>query len=262
MPNPFLRPAAGVLASLALVAIGLFVRRSAGATDGDLPIGEASVLAGLMTFGAGTALSAVGRAVAAVTPSVMTGGTLLIGLTFAAGATDEPVAFLAGSAVVAAATVICTWRPISTSAASPASALARPMSADETPAAVQVLCPADEPTGDDTGSDRESPGEFSSTLVRSRQGSEVVLRGRLAFSVPAGEQVHAVHVPLWPPLPSDPQVECDLAGLEGRVRVTLAKAYGLRVEIRLTEPVDEPLDGGLSFTARCGLREAGSQVAA
>ena len=81
--------------------------------------------------------------------------------------------------------------------------------------------------------------------------------GRLVdFEIAAGQTVQTLHVPVWPPLSGEPDVRCELEGLDGRVRVALAKPYGLRLEIRLVEPIDEPLSGAVRFVAETRPRPA------
>jgi hypothetical protein len=91
-------------------------------------------------------------------------------------------------------------------------------------------------------------------LSRSAAGGRERIDGLLRFEVPAGDVAAILHVPLWPPLAGDPVVTCELEELDGRVRVPLAKAHGFRIEVRIPEPVDEPLEGVVRFTAEC--REA------
>ncbi len=245
MPNPPFRLPIGVLTALGVVALGLFMRRAGGAVVGDLPIGETAVFAALLTFAAAAAL----RALRSVATPIISAATFLTGLTFVAGATAEPLSFLAGLAVVVTATAIGSQRSPTERSEPRIESPAQPSAAVEPPP-----LPVE---------DAREPVENSAAIFRrSRRGDAVGLEGTLAVTVPAGEQVHAVHVPLWPPLPSDPVVQCELTDLEGRVRVTLAKSYGLRLEIRLSEAIDEPLDGELRFIARARLDETGDHVAA
>jgi hypothetical protein len=47
-----------------------------------------------------------------------------------------------------------------------------------------------------------------------------------------------------------------LEGIEGRVRVPLAKPYGFRMEVRVPEAIDEPLAGIVRFFAESRTTEA------
>lgn len=73
----------------------------------------------------------------------------------------------------------------------------------------------------------------------------------MRFEIPAGDGAHTLHVPLWPPLAGEPAVTCELHEIDGRVQVPVTKPYGLRIEVRVPEPVDEPLAGVVRFVAEC-----------
>ena len=90
----------------------------------------------------------------------------------------------------------------------------------------------------DPESAEESPGTFddpaTSQALSRRQTAmgecvEVLLRIRF---VP-GEREVALHIPLWPSLSADPDVECEpLDNGDIELRVTSARTYGVRIEAR------------------------------
>jgi len=76
------------------------------------------------------------------------------------------------------------------------------------------------------------------TRRRLPNGGEMV-EGAVRIELGESDKVGVAHLVFSPPLPHDPEAECHLiSDFDGRVRITIAKAYGLRIEARLSgEPV-------------------------
>jgi hypothetical protein len=82
-------------------------------------------------------------------------------------------------------------------------------------------------------------------------GSECI-RGRLHVTVSAGARSGAGHVGFCPPLASPPtvQVSTDYDAVEAIVTAAEVLPWGVRVECRLDEPAEEPLDIPVDLSAR------------
>lgn len=69
------------------------------------------------------------------------------------------------------------------------------------------------------------------------EGETIEVQARLRFE--HGQREAALHLPLWPPLEADPQVECEpLESADVELRITAAARYGIRLEARLDSPAD------------------------
>lgn len=78
-------------------------------------------------------------------------------------------------------------------------------------------------------------------ITRSYQGEweRIAARMRLAFSV--GQRVAVTHIAFCPPLASAPELEAEVTdGPDAAVSLTNVQTFGLRMEVRLSEPMDEP----------------------
>jgi hypothetical protein len=74
----------------------------------------------------------------------------------------------------------------------------------------------------------------SMTRRRLSDGGEMV-EGSVRIELGASDKVGVAHLAFSPPLPHDPEAECHLiSDFDGRVRITTSKAYGLRIEARLS----------------------------
>jgi hypothetical protein len=72
------------------------------------------------------------------------------------------------------------------------------------------------------------------TRRRLADGGEVI-EGAVRIDLDPAEKVGVAHIVFSPPLCGDPRAECHLlSDFDGRVRVTAAKSYGLRIEARLS----------------------------
>jgi hypothetical protein len=66
-------------------------------------------------------------------------------------------------------------------------------------------------------------------------GGEAV-EGSIRIQFESGERSAVAHISFIPPLPDRPRAECQvLVDFEGRVRIGVAQAYGLRIEARRSE---------------------------
>jgi hypothetical protein len=102
----------------------------------------------------------------------------------------------------------------------------------------------------------DDPGDSTISLARSHRDGIERVEGSMSLAFAANEAQKSLHVPLWPPLATEPSVECELEGLDGRVRVALAKRHGFRIDVRLPEAPDEPLHGTLRFVATASCASA------
>jgi hypothetical protein len=70
------------------------------------------------------------------------------------------------------------------------------------------------------------------TRRRLANGGEVI-EGAVRIELHPSEKVGVAHLAFVPPLSGDPRAECHLlCDFDGRVRITVAKSYGLRIEAR------------------------------
>jgi hypothetical protein len=99
---------------------------------------------------------------------------------------------------------------------------------------------ADLTSGDDLEETTEDEAQTDSSLVQSMtrrrlpDGGEMV-EGAVRIELGASDKVGVAHLAFSPPLPHDPEAECHLiSDFAGRVRITTSKAYGLRIEARLS----------------------------
>jgi hypothetical protein len=109
--------------------------------------------------------------------------------------------------------------------------------------AVALVMPAEtpivRPLADDEGEpmpDEESESDASivqwMTRRRLPDGGEVI-EGAVQIDLDEAEKVGVAHLSFSPPLSCDPRAECHLlTEFDGRVRITAARSYGLRIEAR------------------------------
>jgi hypothetical protein len=82
--------------------------------------------------------------------------------------------------------------------------------------------------------EREADESIVQWMTRRRlaDGGEVI-EGAVRIELDPAEKVGVAHLAFSPPLACDPRAECHLlSDFEGRVRITAAKSYGLRIEAR------------------------------
>ena len=112
-----------------------------------------------------------------------------------------------------------------------------------------VALPFDEGIDEETGD--EADPTLSQTIVRRQLtgGSEIV-EGTVRIHFGPRARTAVAHVSFVPPLNEKPQAECQvLSELDGRVRIGLSQAYGLRIEARRSEPAEEAADVLVGFSA-------------
>jgi len=241
---PALRLAAtGASTGLVSIALVLLFRRVSGAPLRDLNPGEAVVYTALFA----AAASFVARRLAEFLPKASRSPTaglltsLLLTLAFLAGLTTDPVTILAGTFVAAGTLALPALSDRHTAADAPTNA---------------PVMPGHEPlvTPNDDAVLHDDPRDAQIELVRTADGTCDRIAGAIRFDLDAGETFKTLHVPLWPSLAAEPMVRCDLEGLDGRVSVPYAKPHGFRIEVRLPEAIDEPLEGVVRFVAECPAR--------
>ena len=222
-----------VLCCLFVIGITLFVRRLAGAFLHDLDAGEAALYACVFTTAVVTSVRSLQLEAVPREGTAGWSSGLILSLVFVAGISSDPMAVLTAIASVALVFGVAQRRAV--------------------PASTQVLFEASSP-GDDSeplaiNADQPIPSGSRVSLIRSTERGTERIEGSMAIDFDAHELTKTLHVPLWPPLAAEPTVECRLDGLDGRIRVPLAKRHGFRIEVRLPEGCDEPLSGTLRFTA-------------
>jgi hypothetical protein len=84
------------------------------------------------------------------------------------------------------------------------------------------------------------------------------VRGRLAIAVPAGARAAAGHIGFCPAFTETPDVEVTTSydGVEVTVAAAEVLPWGVRVECRLAEPAEEPLEISVDILARMAGRPA------
>ncbi len=88
------------------------------------------------------------------------------------------------------------------------------------------------------------------TRRRLADGGEVI-EGAVRIELDPTEKVGVAHLAFSPPLACDPQAECHLlSDFDGRVRVTAAKSYGLRIEARQSGPSSRAATINVAFSAQ------------
>ncbi|MEY2725559.1 MAG: hypothetical protein RLZZ458_1426 [Planctomycetota bacterium] len=94
---------------------------------------------------------------------------------------------------------------------------------------------------------------LASEIVRMERTEDdfggVMIEGIARAGFAVGQKRVNLQIPLSPPLPGVPEVECEPTGHEPlRVRVALRQPYGLRIEVRRSE-ASQPLEAEISFSA-------------
>jgi len=84
------------------------------------------------------------------------------------------------------------------------------------------------------------------------------VRGRLAIAIPAGARAAAGHIGFCPAFAETPEIEVTTAydGVEVTVTAAEVLPWGVRVECRLAEPAEEPLEIPVDILARVAGRSA------
>ena len=241
-------------ATIGLIALALvtFSRRVAGLSPDSLPPGEATLYTAVF---AAAGLAAAHWLAEAFIPAgryktVVPITSFLSTLLFLAGLTTEPVAILSGA--VAGAAVI----GLATHSAKPVDRGTATVSASELATAPSRAPLSPQEGTEAAASDETGVSEHRVELIRTIVDTGEHIAGSLRFETVPGATATTLHVPLWPPLAGPPRVRCELEGIDGRVCVPYAKPHGFRIEIRLPEPVDEPLEGVVRFQSEHTARTA------
>jgi hypothetical protein len=84
------------------------------------------------------------------------------------------------------------------------------------------------------------------------------LRGRAVLAVAVGSRTGFAHVGFCPSFAATPAVEVstDYDGVEAELAVAEVLPWGVRLECRLAEPAEEPLDIPIDFLAHLAVRDA------
>jgi hypothetical protein len=262
-----------VWSALGLIAVVLISRSAAGAFTRPLPaiipglIGAAALALALAAWWwddrlrrDANAYDRSVRGLMALLPA------LAIGITTSGGASSA-IGVLLGLSLIAAAVILAvTWeldpRLALPRSQQPADNLPRPLWGERVgvrgaerieapdglePVAVPVI-PAQERVacGPDSAADPQLDSAFSDPGVsqhltrRTTPDGLDCLEALLRISFAAGERESVVHLPLHPPLPGTPEVECEpLDDADLTFKVTTAQAYGVRIEVRRGGGYDE-----------------------
>ena len=82
----------------------------------------------------------------------------------------------------------------------------------------------------------------SQHIIRSHDGTQDLFSGEFRITIPPQQTIFVLHVPLYPPMNSEPTVEA-FAENEGlRIRVTDVQRFGVRLEIKATLSDEETVE--------------------
>lgn len=113
--------------------------------------------------------------------------------------------------------------------------------------------PAARPAGHRRPAPATVPGRLVQRLERyeSDDGGDC-LRGRVIVAIPVGGKVAHAHVGVCPSFPATPSVtlSTEYDGVDVVVTAAEVLPWGIRVECRLTEPAEEPLEIPVDLVAR------------
>lgn len=238
-----------VWSALTLIAAVLLSRRLAGAYAAErgaaLPC-LATTFAVLISLAAHALWSAAHQMATARKKIVALCLTLIPPLAIAAALWTVPSAFLCGylSALLLLA-LLATFliREFSATASGFSQRFmpeARP-SAPKAPAAVDEM--ADESAGGDASI-------IHWTTRRNTSGGAEAVEGSVRIHFGLGERSAVAHVCFIPPLSQRPRAECHvLTNFDGRVRIGVAEAYGLRIEARRSNSARAAVEIDVGFSA-------------
>lgn len=275
--------ALSVWSAITLIAAVLISRRLGGAFRADLGAAVPCVsatLALLVSLAANTLWSAANSAVSG-RKQVMAGAvTLLPPLTVAAALWNSPSTliggYLAALSVLSALAIIVIGNLSRVAGGGPqlfginngrgevllpiADRRGSQRSGDDAPAApclpampsnAGAALPVDEPLDDEA--DECDPSILQWITRRQLAGGAEAVEGSLRMHFGPGEQSAVAHVSFVPPLCDRPRAECQaLVDFDGRVRIGLAQAYGLRIEARRSKSDSGPISIDVGFLAQVG----------
>jgi hypothetical protein len=73
----------------------------------------------------------------------------------------------------------------------------------------------------------------SQHIIRSHDGTRDIFAGEFRISIAPQQTVHVLHVPLYPPMHSQPAVEAFADNEAVRIRATDVQKFGVRLEIKV-----------------------------
>lgn len=225
------RPALEILAAISLVVIAaaLFLRRTFADGLANLPTAEVILYTAMFGVAAGYVSSRLTRSPIPTRVTLLLG--LLVSLAFAAGLSADPFDAFGGLFAIVLTLAIARL--------------------DKLHVPQHRLTPSEETGRNQVQGETPPPddSDVSQSITRRAVGSDCHVEGMLNFEIPSGETVHQLHIPFWPVLPGIPEVECEIDGLEARLRVPLAAAHGLRIEVRAAQASNTTRHGTLHFAA-------------
>lgn len=89
--------------------------------------------------------------------------------------------------------------------------------------------------------DELADGNVFQQITRSHEGELERISARLRLDFSVGQRVVVTHIAFCPPLAAVPELEAEVTdGPDASVSLTNVQTFGLRMEVRLSEPMDEP----------------------
>ena len=250
--------AAGTAIAVAVSGLMLLGRRLGGGFSAP----PAAAL-GWFVAAAGIVLVAAVDAAASLGGWRLTGGFVRLGLVSAAvavvptaGAMTWPERLAGLAALLVAAVAVLTPRAAGGPRQRKASPLpARPSLSEHPPAHTSFPASSSRqaPAFDLTTAMVPPPTTgFRQRLERIETASEDCIRGRVILAVATGSRTGHAHVGFCHSFAALPTVEVqsDYDGVEAELSVAEVLPWGLRLECRLAEPADEPLEIPVDFQAR------------
>lgn len=243
--------AATVAAATAACGAVLAMRRLAGGFAAADPAVVWTITAAFLALVAAVDLAARGGAAGAAFV-VRVGGVARLGLMAGVGAVALPLRAdgLAAAAAMIVAAVVAAWP-----AARPRAG--RPVDQGTPPGDRRPLRRDTPAAGRPTVHRRPKPATVPGRLVQrlerydSDDGGDC-LRGRVVVAIPMGGKVAHAHIGVCPSFPATPSValSTEYDGVDVVVTAAEVLPWGIRVECRLTEPAEEPLEIPVDLVAR------------
>lgn len=95
-------------------------------------------------------------------------------------------------------------------------------------------------------------GDVFQQITRSRDGELEHISALLRLTFSAGQRVAVSHLAFCPPLAEAPELEAEVTdGPDAAVTLTNIQTFGLRLELRLQEPVDETCEVMVEVAGHC-----------
>jgi hypothetical protein len=245
--------AAGTAIAVAVSGLMLLGRRLGGGFSAP----PATAL-GWFVAAAGIVLVAAVDAAASLGGWRWAGGFVRLGLVSAAvavvpaaGAMTWPERLAGLAAMLVATVAVLTPRPRQRSVSPPPaipSPSEQPPAHSSFPASAGRLAAVSDPTTAFV----PPPTGLRQRLERIETAGEDCIRGRVILAVATGSRTGHAHVCFCPSFAALPTVELqsDYDGVEAELSVAEVLPWGLRLECRLAEPADEPLEIPVDFQAR------------